>query len=52
MDVEVMLCNLDIEEDAMCASRDSGRGVNLWLEKGTPTRNDSRELQDFAQDRL
>ena len=52
VDVKVMLCNLEIDEDAMCASQDSGRGVNLWLGEGTPTRNDNQELQDFAQARL
>ena len=52
VDVQVMLCNLDIDEDAMCASQDSGRSVNSWLGEGTHRRNDNQELQDFAQDRL
>ena len=52
VDVKVMICNLEIDEDAMFASQDSGRGVNLWLGEGTPTRNDNQEPQDFAQARL
>ena len=52
VDIKVMPCNLEIYEDAMCASRDFGRGVNLWLGEGIPTRNDNQELQDFAQARL
>ena len=45
----MMLCNLDIDKDEMCATQDSGKGLNLGLGEGTPTRNDNQELQDFAQ---
>ena len=44
MDVEVMLCNLEVDKDAMCAIQDSGLGLNLGLGEGT--------LQDFVQARL
>ena len=49
MDVEVMLCNLEIDEDAMCATHGSGRGLNLGLGEGISTTNDNQELQDFVQ---
>ena len=52
MDVKVMLYNLEIDKDAMCATQDSERGLNLGLGGGTPTTNDIQELQDFVQARL
>ena len=47
-----MLCNLEVDQDAMCAIQDSRLGLNLGLGEGTPTTNDIQELQDFVQDRL
>ena len=52
VDVKVMLCNLEVDQDAMCAIQDSGLGLKLGLGEGTPTTNDIQELQDFVQARL
>ena len=52
VDVKVMLCNLEVDQDTLCDIQDSGLGLNFGLGEGNPTTNVITEIQDFSQARM